>query len=114
MWVGEVTDGDLLVTLGDELWRVPVDDVEPSRVPCAGPLPVLDTIDMEQVYLSDGKPQAGAVVTSNVVVELRWQDGQWQLQGFASSGASLPPASEEVLWERDGIDAPAYERGARV
>ena len=105
VWVGEVTDGDLPVVLGDEVRSVPVDDVDPSTFACGGPLPVLDTVDMERVYLCEDEPRAGAVVTPTVVVELLPRDGRWHLQGFASSNASLPSASEETLWERDGIDA---------
>lgn len=109
VWVGERTDGDLPVVHGDEVWTVPVDDVEPSAFPCRGPLPVLDTIDMERVYLFENEPHAEAVLTPTVVVELMPRDGQWHLQGFASADASLPSASEETLWERDGIDASERE-----
>ena len=101
VWIGEVTDGDLPVVLGDKVWTVPVNDVEPSAFPCGGPLPVLDLIDMERVYLFEGEPHAEAVVTPTVVVELIPRDGQWHLQGFASSDTGLPVASEETLWERD-------------
>ncbi|ESP89739.1 hypothetical protein K933_02101 [Candidatus Halobonum tyrrellensis G22] len=101
VWIGEVTDGDLPVVLGDEVWTVPVDDVEPTAFPCAGPLPVLDTIDMERVYCFEGEPRAEAVVTSTVVVELRHRDGQWRLHGFASSDASCLSTNEKTLWERD-------------
>ena len=109
VWVGERTDGELPVVVGDEVWTVPVDGVDPGAFPCGGPLPVLDMIDMGQVYLCEGEPHAGAVVTPTVVVELIPRDGRWYLQGFASSDASLPPVSEEPLWERDGIDASEHE-----
>ena len=109
VWIGEVTDGDLPVVLGDEMWSVPVDDVESSAFPCGGPLPVLDTIDMERVYFFEGEPHAEAAVTPTVVVELIPRNGQWHLQGFASSDADLPFASEETLWERDGSDVSERE-----
>ena len=106
VWVGEITDGELPVVLGDKVWTVPVDDVDPGAFPCGGPLPVLDTIDMERVYLFEGEPHAEAVVTPTVVVELMPRGERWHLQGFASSGGRLPPTSKEMLWERDGVDAP--------
>lgn len=102
VWIGEVTDGDLPVVLGDKVWTVPVDNVEPSAFPCEGPLPVLDTLDMERVCLFEGEPRAEAVITPTVVVELTPRNGQWRLHGFASSDAGLSFASEETLWERDG------------
>ena len=67
---------------------------------------MLDTMNMERVYLFEGEPHAEAVVTPTVVVELMPRDGRWHLHGFASSEASLPSTSEETLWERDGLDAP--------
>lgn len=111
VWVGEITDGDLPVVVDGEMWHVPVDNVDPSTLACGGPLPVLDTMDMERVSLFEDEPHAEAVVTPTVVVELMPREGQWCLQGFVSADATFPSTSEETLWERDGLNAP-NERAA--